>query len=435
MKRNFLSLVLVLIALAIGFTSCEKDDAPPTVKAQFEASSLAVAINETISFTNYSIGATSYEWNFGNGETSTEENPKHVYTSGGVYEVKLYAENAGVKDSIKKVVTVSEFSYIVNYGGYSGEKSTISLYDKVNDEITNGYYTLSNGTHMISNAQYAYNYMNKVFFMGNNLDQIYHVDANSFKQTSNGITEGVIKPRNCVGVDGILYVSCWGGTVWNDNSLSYIAKVDVATDAVIGKIALPGGPEGIAYANGKIYAALNYDKKIAVIDVATEAISYIETGASTSYFVKDNEDNLYVSIVSTYSNPTDQDGLGYINTSTDEFTRYPFAGVSSAYVNIMAANNDLSKIYLMTSAYDANWNLTGALAVFDTASKTFESNNFVEGILGINGVSVNSLSGNINVFVSPSSSQAGSVRVYKNDGTFVKELASGIAPMMMFDIK
>ncbi|MFQ5445866.1 MAG: PKD domain-containing protein, partial [Saprospiraceae bacterium] len=44
-------------------------------------------------FTNASTNATSYEWDFGDGETSTEENPVHVYQSSGEFEVTLTASN------------------------------------------------------------------------------------------------------------------------------------------------------------------------------------------------------------------------------------------------------------------------------------------------------------------------------------------------------
>ena len=44
-----------------------------------------------IVFTNQSSGATSYEWDFGDGNTSSEINPTHSYQSPGTYTVKLTA--------------------------------------------------------------------------------------------------------------------------------------------------------------------------------------------------------------------------------------------------------------------------------------------------------------------------------------------------------
>src|SRR5690606_36419163 len=40
-------------------------------------------------FTNTSTGATTWSWDFGDGSTSTEQHPDHVYTNGGVYTVTL----------------------------------------------------------------------------------------------------------------------------------------------------------------------------------------------------------------------------------------------------------------------------------------------------------------------------------------------------------
>lgn len=48
----------------------------------------------TVDFDNLSNGATSYHWNFGDGGTSTLENPIHVYDEDGIYDVTLTATNA-----------------------------------------------------------------------------------------------------------------------------------------------------------------------------------------------------------------------------------------------------------------------------------------------------------------------------------------------------
>jgi PKD repeat protein len=48
----------------------------------------------SVNFTNTSSGATSYIWNFGDGQTSTEANPNHIYATNGSYSVVMTATNA-----------------------------------------------------------------------------------------------------------------------------------------------------------------------------------------------------------------------------------------------------------------------------------------------------------------------------------------------------
>lgn len=49
--------------------------------------------SEPIDFINLSLDADRYEWDFGDGVTSIEENPSHFYQAVGVYSVQLIADN------------------------------------------------------------------------------------------------------------------------------------------------------------------------------------------------------------------------------------------------------------------------------------------------------------------------------------------------------
>ena len=62
--------------------------------------------NKPIFFTNASVGAVKYEWNFGDGEFSTEENPNHTFNASQTFKVCLTAINeAGCKDDTCMMVT------------------------------------------------------------------------------------------------------------------------------------------------------------------------------------------------------------------------------------------------------------------------------------------------------------------------------------------
>jgi PKD repeat protein len=65
----------------------------------------------TATFTNTSIPgippATDYLWDFGDGETSTEFEPTHVYTQAGDYQVTLSVENKCGEAVVTDTVTVT----------------------------------------------------------------------------------------------------------------------------------------------------------------------------------------------------------------------------------------------------------------------------------------------------------------------------------------
>ena len=68
--------------------------------ADFSASNTNAAINETITFTDESaFNPTSWAWDFGDGTTSTEQNPTHAYAEAGTYTVQLTVENENGSDT------------------------------------------------------------------------------------------------------------------------------------------------------------------------------------------------------------------------------------------------------------------------------------------------------------------------------------------------
>ncbi|MFZ5551935.1 MAG: PKD domain-containing protein [Bacteroidota bacterium] len=60
-------------------------------EADFVFQSNICALPVTVSFDNQSVGAISYYWDFDDGDTSTLENPTHVFQNPGTYQVALVA--------------------------------------------------------------------------------------------------------------------------------------------------------------------------------------------------------------------------------------------------------------------------------------------------------------------------------------------------------
>jgi len=84
--RVLLSISLALLMVA-GISSCKK--AVPVAKFSFTVD------GKTVTFVNESTDATSYKWTFGDGGTSTDAAPVHVFPDYGLYSVALTATGEG----------------------------------------------------------------------------------------------------------------------------------------------------------------------------------------------------------------------------------------------------------------------------------------------------------------------------------------------------
>jgi PKD repeat protein len=74
---------------------------PTTADFQTNNSSFNV-----VDFTDFSSLATSWAWDFGDGDTSTTTNPSHTYAASGTYNVCLIAAGACAADTICTTVTI-----------------------------------------------------------------------------------------------------------------------------------------------------------------------------------------------------------------------------------------------------------------------------------------------------------------------------------------
>lgn len=81
--------------------------AHPFALADFTYLPEIVNFGEPVDFTNLSIGGSNYVWVFGDGETSIEKDPRHIFAEPGVYNVCLWVYgNGNCNDSICKRITI-----------------------------------------------------------------------------------------------------------------------------------------------------------------------------------------------------------------------------------------------------------------------------------------------------------------------------------------
>ncbi|WP_299055031.1 PKD domain-containing protein [uncultured Polaribacter sp.] len=85
------------------------DATPPEAKFTYAQGEGSPDAWKTYSFNNQSISATSYAWNFGDGNTSTDLEPNNIYSGEGTYTVSLTAkDDLGVENTITEEITVVE---------------------------------------------------------------------------------------------------------------------------------------------------------------------------------------------------------------------------------------------------------------------------------------------------------------------------------------
>ncbi len=103
MKKSIYSFFAMLFVATL-MLSCSKDPTPPIVEMFFEVDGTNPY---KVNFTTTNQNVTSYSWDFGDGEKSTESKPSHIYVQSGKYKVKLTVTGEGGTADAAKEVTIS----------------------------------------------------------------------------------------------------------------------------------------------------------------------------------------------------------------------------------------------------------------------------------------------------------------------------------------
>ncbi|MFV0266377.1 PKD domain-containing protein [Maribellus luteus] len=105
--------------------SCSDDDERPVFP--LSAAIFHSIDGKQVAFTALTHSASSWQWDFGNGETSTEQNPVYVYPEGGYYIATLTAKDKDgntVTDQVKLAVALPPYALLTGdftAEGYNGK--------------------------------------------------------------------------------------------------------------------------------------------------------------------------------------------------------------------------------------------------------------------------------------------------------------------------
>lgn len=105
MRQKLFNFILVFSCTVVALLpSCKEDETRPTFPLSAEI--FHSVAGKQVAFTALTHSAVTWNWNFGDGKTSTEKDPVHVYEEGGYYIATLTASD-GSGGSVTKEVKLA----------------------------------------------------------------------------------------------------------------------------------------------------------------------------------------------------------------------------------------------------------------------------------------------------------------------------------------
>jgi len=230
--------------------------------ASFTSEKVSVPESLTISFRDTSIGKpTSWCWDFGDGASSTEQNPTHTYSAAGNYTVFLTASNENSTNSTFRVIdvfkTTGPFAYVISGNNISViDTATDKVVDTMEIESGLGVAVSPDGT--------------KVYVTNNRDNTVSVIDTSISKviATINGLSSPYAIAFTPDGKK--IYITNNDGAVFRNGTVSVI---DTGTNTVMDTIKVGSVPHRVAVTpdGSKVYVANYYN--ISVIDATTNKVT------------------------------------------------------------------------------------------------------------------------------------------------------------------
>jgi PKD repeat protein len=130
MKR----IIYLFLVMPLFLFSCES-----TPEASFYTNTIEPEVGQEVYFTNDSHNAVNFEWDFGDGFISNDENPSHIYTGTGSFEVTLtVVSKTGLEDIATltldvMIPTLLEIEVLEYIDRYVVPDASVFLYSSITD--------------------------------------------------------------------------------------------------------------------------------------------------------------------------------------------------------------------------------------------------------------------------------------------------------------
>jgi len=304
----------------------------------------------SVQFTDTSGNAAEWDWDFGDGTGSTEQNPVHAYHEAGNYTVRLTVRNedgTGSKTSAINVFQRLVYAYVTNSGD-----NTVSVIDTTTNTVTAAV-PAGNSPYEISASPAG----KKVYVANWGSGTVSVIDT-----FENNVTATVDTGASPGGVA----VSPDGTAVYVTNVVNNtVSVIDTSTNSVTATVNIGNYPAGIAVSpdetavyvtnTGSIEAPGNSVYVINTLDYSTEAVS-VGRGPSGVAVTPDGK-KIYVS-------NSDDGTVSVIDTAANTAVATVNVGNSSWGVAVNPAGTEV----YVANLGDIESNLDGYVSVIDTAA-------------------------------------------------------------------
>jgi hypothetical protein len=317
-------------------------------------------------------------------------------------------------------------AYILNSGNMGDNNATLDFYNPDTKALQKKVYSSANSGQGLGDvAQSLLIYGSKIYIAVGGSNSITITDLSGKLLNRIVPTDGQIprNPRYFAAYNGKIYATLFDGNV---------ARIDTTKLEIEQLVKVGDNPEKIVVANGKLYVANSggmnfpvYGNTLSVIDINSFTVSKaLPVVINPQYLEVDSKGDIYLISTGNYGDvsPT----LQRIDSKTDVTTK--IEGIPPASLMSMGAND---KLYIVSSQYDENWNLTAEYYVYDAATETWAGKFITDGtsVESPYSISADPVTGNVYIGTSDYVS-TGDVYVFSSAGKSIDKLAvSGINPI------
>lgn len=317
--------------------------------------------------------------------------------------------------------------FIVNEGAWGVGNTSLSFYDKTNEEVYNDLFFIANNELSLGDQSQSMTvFGDQAYIMVQNSAKIEVIDKGSLQSTAT-ISEGIESPRYFTGYSATKgYASDWGA----DGVSGSIKVLDLSNYTVTKTISTGQGTNELMIDGDKLYAVnaggWGRDNSLVIIDTNTDEVTNtIEVADNPNSLQIDADGNIWV-LASGHTEYDPDDFSVVVDQSTDgSLSKLSSSGevlltlsfsdlISPKHLRI---SNDGQTLYYIFNSAIYEMDITAdALPTEALVSK------------GYYGLSIDPTDGSIIGCEAPNFSSSGNIDIYSVAGVLVSSHTVGIAP-------